>query len=68
MLDEVAKQGVAFVQMSAIDEVWILETIGYQPGGYFLFELLIDGKHVADLTFNGGICTGRSKDGMPVPM
>jgi hypothetical protein len=65
ILDEVAKQGVAF---PAVDEIWILETPFYKPGGYFQFVLLQGGKHVAGLTFNGGACTGRSKDGMPIPM
>ena len=69
ILDEVSKQGAAFTQMALVDEIWILETIGYQPGGYFRFELLDDNDRlVAGLDFGAGVCTGRSKDGMPIPM
>jgi hypothetical protein len=68
ILDEVVIQSASFPQMSDIHEIWILETIDYQSGGYFQFELLKDRKHIARLTFNGGVCTGRSKDGMPIPM
>jgi hypothetical protein len=68
ILDEIKKQAPSFPQLAAVDETWILETIGYEPGGHFLFELNDDNdEHVATLTFQNGIWTSRSgKDGIPI--
>ena len=68
IMNEVRRQAVNFSQMASVDEVWILETIGYVPGGHFLFELNDDNdRHLATLTFDGGVWTCRSnKDGIPI--
>ena len=68
ILDEIKKQASSFPQLTAVDEVWILETIGYEPGGHFLFELYGDNdEHLATLAFHNGVWTSRSgKDGMPI--
>jgi len=68
ILDEVRKQAVTFPLMASVDEVWILETIGYQPGGHFLFELNDDNdRHLATITCEGTAWTSRSgKDGIPI--
>jgi hypothetical protein len=67
ILDEVRKQAVTFPLMASV-EVWILETIGYQPGGHFLFELNDDNdRHLATITCEGTTWTSRSgKDGIPI--
>ena len=39
ILDEIEKQSAGFSELSAVDEIWILETIGYEQSGYFGFEL-----------------------------
>ena len=68
ILDEVRKQAVNFPLMASVDEVWILETIGYQPGGHFLFELNDDNdRHLATITCEGTGWTSRSgRDGIPI--
>jgi hypothetical protein len=68
IMDEVRRQAVSYPQMASIDEVWILETIGYAPGGHFMFELNDDtDEHIANLTFHNGVWTSRSgKDGIPI--
>jgi hypothetical protein len=60
MLGEIRRQAPAFPQLSAVDEIWILETVGYKPGGHFLFELNDENNmRLATLTFNGGTWTSR---------
>jgi hypothetical protein len=68
ILDEVRKQAVHFPQMAAVDEVWILETIGYDPHGHFLFELNDDNnRHLGTITCEGTRWTSRSgRDGIPI--
>jgi hypothetical protein len=68
ILDEVRKQAVDFPLMASVDEVWILETIGYQPGGHFLFELNDDNdRHLATITCEGTAWASRSgNDGIPI--
>ena len=52
--DGVRNQAVNFPLMASVDEVWILETIGYQPGGHFLFELNDDNdRHLATMAARG---------------
>ena len=68
ILDEVRNQAVNFPLMASVDEVWILETIGYQPGGHYLFELYDNNdRHLAEITCEGTAWTSRSgKDGIPI--
>jgi hypothetical protein len=68
IMDEVRKQSVTFPQMASVDEVWILETTGYQPGGHFQFERNDENdRHLATLTFHNGVWTSRSgPDGIPI--
>ena len=68
ILDEVRKQAFHFPLMASVDEVWILETMFYQPGGHFRFELYDDhGRLVATITCEGTTWTSRSgKDGIPI--
>ena len=68
ILDEIRRQAPSFPQLTAVNEIWILETIGYEPGGYFLFELYGDNKDCrATLTFHNGVWTSRSgTDGIPI--
>ncbi|HUE20544.1 MAG TPA: hypothetical protein VMQ86_02620 [Bryobacteraceae bacterium] len=68
ILGEIKKQAPSFPQLAAVDEIWILETIGFEAGGFFLFELNDDNdQHLATLTFHNGIWTSRSgRDGIPI--
>jgi hypothetical protein len=68
ILDEIRRQKSSFPQLTAVDEIWILEAIFYQPGGHFLFELYGDNdEYLATLTFQNGIWASRSgKDGIPI--
>jgi hypothetical protein len=34
MQDEIRKQAPDFPALGQVDEIWVLETIGYEPGGY----------------------------------
>ena len=68
ILDELERQKAAIPLLNDVDEIWILETIGYRPGGHLNFDLYKGQRVVASLTFHNGVLTGRSKDGMPVPM
>jgi hypothetical protein len=68
ILDELERQKAAFPLLNDVDEIWILETVGYRPGGHLNFDLYKGQRIVASLTFHNGVLTGRSKDGMPVPM
>lgn len=38
ILDEIRRQAPSF-PLTAVSKIWIIETIGYEPGGYSLFEL-----------------------------
>ena len=68
ILDEIEKQRAAFPSLAKVDEIWILETVFYQPDGHFQLDLY-NNKDVGDsLQFEGETLTGRVKDGMPVPM
>jgi hypothetical protein len=67
ILDEVERQGVGFPEFSAIDEIWILETIGWEQSGPLGFELYRGGEPVASLWFQDGVLTGRSEDGVTLP-
>ena len=42
ILDEIKKQAPSFPQLTAVDEIWILETIFYESVGHFLFALYDD--------------------------
>jgi hypothetical protein len=67
ILDEIEKQRPAVPDLAKIDEIWILETVFYQPGGNFQFDLYTN-NHVRDsLRFDGETLTGRARDGMAVP-
>ena len=68
MQDEIKRQAPDFPQLAFVDEIWILETIGYEPGGYFLFELNDENnRHLSTMSFHGGVWTSRSgKDGIPI--
>lgn len=68
ILDEIERQRPAFPALSKVDEIWILETVGYEPGGHVQFDLYKDKKVSASLQFQGEALVGRGKDGMPVPM
>ena len=68
ILDELERQKAAFPLLNDVDEIWILETVGYRQGGHLNFDLYKGQRIVASLTFHNGVLTGRSKDGMPVPM
>ena len=60
ILDEVRRQAADFPLMASIDEVWILETIGYKLGGHFLFELIDDNdRQVGTITCEGSGWTSR---------
>ena len=68
MLSEIRKQALDFPELASVDELWILETIGYEPGGYFLFELNDENdRHASAMSFHGDVWTSRSgKDGIPI--
>lgn len=67
ILDEIEKHRAGFSELSAVHEIWILETIDYEQSGYFRFELYRNDKLVGSLDFQGGVLTGRSENGMPLP-
>jgi hypothetical protein len=68
ILDEIKRQAPSFPQLTAVDEIWLLETIGFEPGGHFRFELYGDNdEYLATLTFHDGVWASRSgNDGMPI--
>lgn len=68
ILDEIRKQRPAFPDLAKVDEIWILETVFYEPGGHFQLDLYKDNDVSDSLQFEGETLTGRVKDGMPVPM
>jgi hypothetical protein len=53
ILDEIEKQRPRFTELSAIDEIWILETVGYEQSGCFLFELYQHGELVTSFDQDG---------------
>jgi hypothetical protein len=53
ILDEIEKQRPRFPKLSAVDEIWILETFGYQQSGCFLFELFRHDELVASFDQDG---------------
>jgi hypothetical protein len=60
MQDEIRKQAPDFPQLALVDEIWILETIGYEPGGYFLFELNDENNSLlSTMSFHGDVWTSR---------
>jgi hypothetical protein len=63
ILDEIEKQRAGFLKLSAVDEIWILETIGYEQGGYFRFELYRNGKLASSFDFQGRALMSRSEGG-----
>jgi hypothetical protein len=67
ILDEIERQRAGFSELSAVDEIWILETINFGQGGYLGFELYRNGKLVAGLSFQRGVLTGRHEDGIQLP-
>jgi hypothetical protein len=68
ILDEVRKQASRFPQLVDVDEIWILETIGYKPGGHFLFERYnACNELVATFAFQDETWTSRTEeDGIPI--
>lgn len=67
ILAEIERQRTGFPTLSMIEEIWILETIGYEQSGYFRFELYWDDKLVGSLDFQHGKLTGRSEGGVTLP-
>ena len=69
ILDEIARQKANFPLLNQVDEIWILETVGYKSGGHLDFVLYGDNEeHLAGLIVHNGVLTGHSKDGRPYPM
>jgi hypothetical protein len=68
ILDEIEKQRTVFSDLSAVDEIWILETIGYEQSGYFRFELYRGGDLISDFDFQNGTLTSRFENGMWLPI
>ena len=68
IMDEIRKQAGNYPDMEKIDEVWILETIGYTQTGHFMFELNDENdRHLGTLTFQGTKWTSRSgRDHIPI--
>lgn len=46
---EIEKQESAFPILAKIDEIWIVETMGYESEGYLYFECFEEGALVASL-------------------
>jgi hypothetical protein len=58
MLNEIQKRESSFPDLASVDEIWILETIGYGTafgGAYFRFELYENGHEIRSFNFSGGI-------------
>jgi hypothetical protein len=68
ILDELERQKAAFPLLNDVDEIWILETVFYRPEGHLNFDLYKGKRIVESLACHNGVLTGRSTDGMPVPM
>jgi hypothetical protein len=65
---EIKRQRPNFPLLEKVDEIWHVETIFYGQGGHVYFELRKGDRVPASMTFENGILTGYSKDGMPYPM
>jgi hypothetical protein len=68
IFDEIDRQRAWFPLLNQVDEIWIVETVGYKPGGRVGFELYEGDDLIASLGFENGVLTGHSKDGMSYPM
>ncbi|HVW09362.1 MAG TPA: hypothetical protein VHC90_12310 [Bryobacteraceae bacterium] len=68
IMDEMMRQAPNYREMADIHEVWILETIGYDGTGHFMFELNDENdQHLATITCEGKKWTSRSgRDGIPI--
>jgi hypothetical protein len=65
ILDEIARQRTKFPQLANVDEIWIVETIGYQDG-YLDFELYENNVVVKGLQFHGQTLTAKVENGQIV--
>lgn len=68
IMAEIAKQAPSHPDMALIDEVWTLETIGYEGIGHYIFELSDEhGDQFGTITCKGPKWTSRSgKDHLPI--
>lgn len=65
---EIERQRPNFPLLEKVDEIWHVETISYEQGGYVDFELKKGDQMLASLAFERGVLIGHSKNGMPYPM
>ncbi len=65
---EIERQRSKFPLLEKVDEIWHVETIFYEQSGHVDFELWKGEQVRATMTFEDGILTGLSKDGLPYPI
>ena len=69
ILDEIERQRPNFPLLNQVDEIWILETVGYRSGGHLSFDLYDKQKErLADLIFRNRVLTSHSKGNMQYPI
>jgi hypothetical protein len=67
MLHEIEKRRTAFPELARVDEIWIVETIGYGSaffGTHLRFELYENGARVRSFDFNNGKLMMRFENGV----
>ncbi len=67
MLQEIENRRASFPDLARVDEIWIIETIGYGTafsGTYLRFELYDKGDIVRSFDFTDGKLISESEDGM----
>ncbi len=64
---EIERQRPNFPLLDKVDDIWHIESIGYQDG-YLYFELWRDGRVLATMMFENGVLVDHSKNGMQYPM
>jgi hypothetical protein len=67
MLHEIEKRRTAFPELAHVDEIWIIETIGYGTaffGTHLRFELYENGAEVGSFDFNNGKLMMRFEEGV----
>jgi hypothetical protein len=68
IMDELVRQAPSYPEMGNVHELWILETIGYDSTGHYMFELNDEkDQRLATITCEGKRWTSRAgKDGIPI--
>jgi hypothetical protein len=69
ILDEVDRQRAQFPLLDKVDELWIVDTVGYEKGGHAGFELREGRDLVAGFRFKNGALTRNFEFGFwhPTP-